>query len=299
LELAPNYSRVQWALGNALLRQGRVEEAFVEIKKSVAADPVLFANAAAATAWQFFDGDTAAIRRAVGDSPAFDASLASILAERKRFDEAMEVWRSLSAEEKKGPLAETGKMLAGRLMSEGMYRDAAEVLADVKAGPDAPRVGQVMNGGFESAVRPDNPGPFEWQIAPGLQPQIVLSNAQKHGGNNSLLFVFNSGDGKDFRTVSQVVAVEPHQTWELQVFYRADLKTSALFKWEVADAHTGKRLALSDAIPIQSDWAELRVKFIPEETDGVVIRLVREGCGPVCPVSGNLWFDDIAVVAGK
>ena len=44
LDLAPNYARVQWALGNALLRQGRVDEAFAEIQKAVAGDPESFAN---------------------------------------------------------------------------------------------------------------------------------------------------------------------------------------------------------------------------------------------------------------
>ena len=296
LELAPNYSRVQWALGNSLLRQGRIEEAFGEIKKAVASDPVAFANPAAATAWQFFDGDIAAIRRAVGDSARFDGSLAGLLAREKRFDEAMEIWRGLSPEEKKDSLRETGTTLAGKMLEGKKFRYAREALADLDDKDAGPQIGQIANGGFEGAVKPEGAGPFEWQINPGLQPQIVLSNGQKHGGNNSLLFIFNSGDGKDFRSVSQLVAVEPAASYELEIFYRSDLKTSAAFKWEVVDAADGKQIAVSDAIANRAEWSPLRVKFkSPIASDGVVVRLVREGCGQICPVAGSLWFDDVAL----
>jgi Flp pilus assembly protein TadD len=51
LELAPNYSRVRWALGNALLRQGRLDEAFPEIRKAVAGDKT-FGTPAVVAAWR-------------------------------------------------------------------------------------------------------------------------------------------------------------------------------------------------------------------------------------------------------
>jgi hypothetical protein len=37
--------------------------------------------------------------------------------------------------------------------------------------------------------------------------------------------------------------------------------------------------------------------FAPETRDGIVIRLLRDGCGQVCSVSGNLWFDDFSLRA--
>jgi Flp pilus assembly protein TadD len=295
LELAPNYSRVQWALGNALLRQGRVDEGFVEIKKAIASDPTAYSNASAITAWQFFGGDTAAIRRAVGDSPRFDGSLALLLAQEKRFDEAMKTWRGIAADDRKNLLVDTAKILAGKFLAEKQFRFAAEVLADSSDPGSVPKAGSVTNSGFESAVKPDTAGPFEWKIAAGLQPQIVLTNGEKHGGNNSLLFVFNSGDAKDFRTVSQTVAIEPAAAYEVEIFYRSDVKTSAIFRWEVADAD-GKPIALSDPIANKAEWSPLRIRFTaPANVDGVIVRLVREGCSQVCAVTGSLWFDDISI----
>ena len=295
LELAPNYARVQWALGNALLRQGRVDEGFVEIKKAIASDPTSYSNASAITAWQFFEGDTAAIDRAVGDSPRFDGSLALLLAQEKRFDEAIKTWREIAVDDRKSLLADTAQTLAGKFLAEKKFRFAAEILADSSDPNSAPEIGGVNNGGFESAVKSDTPGPFEWKIVAGLQPQIVLTNGQKHGGNNSILFVFNSGDAKDFRTISQTVAVEPGVAYDVEIFYRSDLKTSAIFRWEVADPD-GRPLALSDPISIKTDWTPLRIRFtVPPNVEGVIVRLVREGCSQVCSVNGSLWFDDISI----
>ena len=133
-------------------------------------------------------------------------------------------------------------------------------------------------------------------IAPGLLPQIVLSNGQKHSGNNSLLIVFNTKDGKDFRTVSQLVAVEPNRSYELQMFVRADLKTSAVFKWEIVDAADGHQLAISDAFANAADWNPVHLRFkTPAAGEGIVMRLVRENCGQICAVTGSIGIDDVSL----
>lgn len=291
LDLAPHYSRVQWALGNNLLRQGRIEEAFAEIRKAVAGDPT-FAAPAAAAAWQFFDGDLARIRGAMGASSQFDAALVALLARQNRFDQAMELWRSIGPAEKKASLKETGKAILEKLLEAKRYRDAAVVSTEIS---EAHEIGQVTNGGFEAAVKPEGAGTFEWQIGAGLQPQIVLNNSQKHGGSNSLLLIFNAADAKEFRSVSQTVAVEPSRNYELEVFYRSDLKTSAVFKWEVTDA-AGAQIAVTEPVSLKAEWTRLSTRFtVPGNSDGVVIRLMREGCSQVCAISGSLWFDDVAL----
>lgn len=292
LALAPNYSRVQWALGNNLLRQGRIEEAFVEIRRAVTGDST-FAAPAAAAAWQFFDGDLTRIRGAMGASSQFDAALVALLTRENRFDQAMELWRNLGPGEKKASLKETGKAILEKLIEAKRFRDAAIVSTEIS---EAHEIGQVTNGGFESAVKPDGAGIFEWQIGAGLQPQIVLNNSQKHGGSNSLLLIFNATDAKEFRAVSQTVAVEPSRNYELEVFYRSDLKTSAVFKWEAVDAGTGTQLAVTEPVAVKADWTRLSTRFtVPASGDGIVIRLVREGCSQVCAISGSLWFDDVAL----
>lgn len=294
LDLAPHYSRVQWALGNNLLRQGRIEEAFAEIRQAVSGD-VSFAAPAATAAWQFFDGDLGRIRSSMGVSSQFDAALAALLARDKQYDKALELWRQLPADEKKTSLKDVGRNLLEKLLEGKRYRDAVIVSGDLNETSEA--IGQVTNGGFESAVKPEGAGTFDWQIGGGLQPQIVLNNSHKHGGNNSLLLLFNSTDAKDFRSVSQTVAVEPGHAYELELFYRADLKTSAVFRWEVVDI-AGNRIAITEPTAVKADWTRLSARVVvPANSEGITIRLTREGCGQVCAVSGSLWFDDVALKA--
>ncbi|HUR96587.1 MAG TPA: tetratricopeptide repeat protein [Pyrinomonadaceae bacterium] len=295
LELAPNHARVQWALGNALLRQGRVDEAFGEIQKAVAGDPTSFANPAAVTAWQFFDHDIGTIRRFGAGSIQFDTALTALLVREKRLDEAVQLWKGLPVEERRTSLRETGTSLVAALLAEKRFRSASEISAGLAENGESISE-QVGNGGFEAVVKPTGSGPFEWTIAPGLQPQIVLSSGQKHGGNNSLLLVFNSNDGKEFRSVSQLVAVQPNTAYELEIFYRADVKTNASFKWEIVDASDGKQLAVSDVIANRADWSPLQLRFTSSQNaDGITLRLTRDNCGQICPVTGSIGFDDITL----
>jgi len=293
LELAPNYSRVQWALANNLLRQGRTDEAFAEIKKAVTADPATYAGPAIVAGRQFLGDDIGAIQRMISGPIEFQAALTSMLIAEKRFDEAMAIWNSFPIEQKRTKMLDTGNLLLNHLLEVKKFREAAALTAELN-NTDPPHAGQISNGGFESAVKPSGAGAFEWNVAPGMLPQIVLSNGQKHSGNNSLLIVFNTKDGKDFRTVSQLVAVEPNKAYDLEMFIRADLKTAAVFKWEIVDAADGHQLVVSDAFASGPDWKPLHLKFTTA-ADGIVIRLMRENCAQICSVTGSIGIDDVSL----
>lgn len=295
LLLAPNYSRVQWALGNALLRQGRREEAYAEIQKAVTGDPAL-AMPAAVMAWQFFNGDIAEIRRSAGGSARLDAALAALLIGQKKYDEAIAIWDSIPAAEKSTTVKDIGTTLYSKLIEARRLRQALRISYELDSQATRFEPGIVVNGGFESAVKLEGAGPFEWQIAGGLQPQIVLTNGKKHGGNNSLLLVFNTNAVTDFRSVTLLVPVEPNTEYDFQVFYSSDLKTPASFKWEVVNALDGRTIASTNAITPSTEWTPLTVRFKSSDaSDGVIIRLARGDCGTVCPIVGNLWFDDVSL----
>lgn len=298
LELAPHYSRVQWALGNTLVREERIDEGFALIRSAVAGDPA-YTDPAAATAWQILDGDLARVREVLGNSPRLDAALALILAKQKRYDDAIAVWDEIETGQKSDDLKDAGKSLLAQFSDAKRYRDVARLTADL-SGSGGAALGQINNSGFEQEVKAKNAGAFEWQIAEGDQPQIAPTSGQKHSGSNSLVLLFNTQDAKDFRPISQLVAVDPGAKYQFEIYYRADLKTAAEFKWEIADAATGKAIAQTGAAAPRSEWAPLTAAFTaPADVDGVVIRLVRENCSVVCPVSGNLWFDDARLVALK
>ena len=293
LELAPNYSRVQWALGNALLRQGRSDEGFAEIRRAVASDPT-FTNPAANTAWQIFDGDMTEVRAAIGDSVRLNAAIATLLAGQNRPDEAADIWARIPKEEKFANLNAAGVQLMSQFIEAKKYRAASRVALDL-SGNGEPVVGQVSNGSFEGEVKMQKAGHFEWRLGRGTQPQIAPTTGQKYSGNNSLVLIFNALESKEFRPLLQIVAVEPGKAYEFEMFYRSELKTSVIFKWEIVAANDGKVIASTEPLSNTAEWTGLRVKFaVPESTDGVIVRFARENCsGPVCPVNGNLWFDEM------
>ena len=153
LELAPNYAPVQWAFGNVVLRRGRTTEAFAEMLRAAENDKK-FRLPVIATAWQVFDGNLENVRRHIGDSASINPALANFLAGQKRFDEAVQVWNSLSAEEKKGVYKADGEQLFGELIAAKKFRVALQVRQSLDDKPDAERfvVGKIFNGGFEMTI---------------------------------------------------------------------------------------------------------------------------------------------------
>ena len=294
LALAPNYSQVQWSLGNFLLRQGKDAEAFNEIRKAAEGDKT-FANPAVASAWQLFDGDTARIKNYVGDSANLKAAFALVLAKEKRFDESLEVWNGVPEDARKTEFKANGDEIYQKMLEAKKYRAALQLFSQI-AGSDEKKsaLGKVTNGSFETNINSQNAGVFEWQIADGAEPQIFLDKTQKHDGETSLIVLSNSKDGKAFRNISQTIAVESGKKYAFETFYKSELKTTATAKWEVVDAADGKILAATEAVDANADWKNLKAEFtVPETTEGVTIRLVRVPCSAtLCPISGKLWFDD-------
>lgn len=297
LELAPNYSQVQWSLGNNLLRQGKAAEAYAEIRKAVDGDPV-FANPAVATAWQIFEGDITQIKQVVGDSVQTKSALAIFLTKEKRFDEAFEIWNSLPDDAKKTAFKANSEELYNQLLAAKKYRSALKVLSQISAERTSKiEIGRVANGGFEDGFDLQNTNIFDWQTSEGAHPQIGLNNEHKHGGGFSLFMIFNSPDGKQFRNVSQTIVVESGKKYAFEMFYRAELKTSATLRWEIVDAADGKILAATETLATNADWTSQKSEFVASEiTEAVTIRLVRGVCGSqICPISGKVWFDDLTL----
>lgn len=300
VELAPNYARVRWAYGNVILRQGKTAEAFAEMRQAAEGEKT-FINPLVATAWQIFDGDIAQIKQNIGDSTQINFALPTFLAKQNRFAEAFAIWDSLPAEAKKTTFKENGEDFFKQLIEAKKYRDAVRIKTNIReSAAENFAVGVISNGGFETDIKP-NTDVFGWQIADGVQPQIGFDIAQKQGGNQSLVIVFNSPNGQDFRALSQIVVVESGKSYGFEAVYKSILRTSATLKWEIVDVSDGKVLAATEAVAANAEWTNLKADFIvPENTQAVTIRLAREACKTTaCPISGKIWFDDFNLVSNS
>jgi len=298
LEFAPNYAQVQWTLGNVLLRRGQIREAFFEIRRAAESD-MNYRIPAIGAAWQIFDGSLADVKQNIGDSGNLNSALMIFLAKQKRFAEAVEIWNALPAEEKKTTLKTEGEALFGELIAAKQYRTALEIQTSIDGESNAENfaLGKIFNGGFESEVKREKATVFDWQIADGAQPQIGFDDNQKVGGTRSLVIIFNSSDGKDFRQVSQIIAVEAVRKYGFSLSYKSELKTSGTLHWEIVDDSNGKVLAITNPISPNADWTNLKTEFVTAaNTQAVTVRLVRESCKSIiCPITGKVWFDDFSI----
>lgn len=295
LQLAPNYAAVEWAYGNALIRQGETAKGFAMIARAAEANQD-YGRTTALTALEMFGGDLTRVRQVLGESDSTNESLAAVLAKQGRFDEAFEAWSKLA--EKQTKHEKLGVSLIEQMAGARKFRAAARVSSDIQTGEgDKPAIEQVSNGGFEGGVKLRNAGLFEWQIAGGAQPQIALADSGSHGGRYNLVVIFDSFETSAWRTISKTVPVAPGAAYEFELFYKSDLKTQATLKWEIADATTAASLAATTAMTPAADWTSLKIKFtMPAASDGVIIRLAREGCtSPSCPANGKMSFDDFAL----
>ena len=297
LELAPNYSSVQWAAGNAFIRHKKMDQGFALIAKAAAGNAT-FAESGTALVFQLYDDDAGAVKRLLGNSAPVNNALSRVLMSRQRYDEAVDAWRQIPPEDRRDMYRELSNQFIAQLLASKQVRAAMTAYADVATGDDdRPAVAKILNGGFESGIKLKGAGPFQWHIGEGAQPLIGLTDAQKHSGQYALIMNFNSFESVAFRTLEQTVPVDPGRTYSLEVFYKAEMKTPAEFRWEITDIGTGAVIGKTPDLVNADDWTPLNARFTTgAKSDGIIVRIVREGCyGPICPSNGKIVFDDVGL----
>lgn len=295
LDLAPNYSIVHWVYGNALIREANFDEGLSMIAAAAASD-TKYVGPAVSTALQVSDGDPAEVRRKLGDSPAINAGLAKALISQGQFEKASESWNRIPAEIKQTDFKSLGESLRSQLVENKRFRLAADLENDLSSGGLTKRP-DLVNGGFEEEIKLGSTDIFDWRVSPGTHPQVGLSDSIKRSGRFSLALVFNSVEAAGLRSIEQTIAVDPGADYELGFFYRSDLRSDAILRWEVVNAANLQSVAESEPLLNTADWKEMKLRFrAPAEADGVQLRLVRTGCGGLtCSMNGRVFFDDVSL----
>ncbi|MBV9209879.1 MAG: hypothetical protein JOZ52_04590, partial [Acidobacteria bacterium] len=224
VELAPTYAYPHWYLGNLLLRAGRTDEAFTELRRAAESNPTAFRPLIFDAAWNIYDKDVQAIERVVGADANVRAQLATFLATHERAEDAVRLWKSLSKDEKQAE-AKTGEALLRALFDKKQYRAAQELARDlgVESGES---VGRFANGGFESEIKAAGASLFGWQINSVAQTEVAVDTNQHHGGTRSLRIIFDGFSKPGYYNITQVVAVEPATRYRFEGYVRTqDLKS--------------------------------------------------------------------------
>jgi hypothetical protein len=297
-ELAPSYAEPRWHLGNVLLRAGRGDEAFTELRRAADADPKLRSQIFNA-AWYVYDENVDAIKDAVGGSVAARAELAVYVAGRGRFDDALRMWASLSPAEKKEQRA-SGEAVMKALLAAKRHRAALEVSRDLNPGASpALKAEEIANPGFETDIEAAETTIFGWKVTSVPQAQIGFDESNRHEGLRSLRIAFRSPSTLLFANISQLLVVEPNTQYRLGYYVRTEgLKSGGTPLVQVLDGADGTTvLGFSQPLPNGThDWQLVTIDFkTPPRSEAVIVRVTRAACvggDPVCPIFGFVWYDD-------
>jgi len=297
--LAPSYAYPRWYLGNLLLRNGRYDEAFGELRIASGADPELLPQQFNLI-WAIYSNDPEGLGAAVGQSSAARASFALYLLTQKRVNDGLRLWNGMSIDEKKAN-RNTGESIIKNLNNERRFHDALNVWNDITSEKYRTELGHIFDGSFEEAVSYDPETVFGWQVKGAPQMQIGIDPAKSHGGARSLRMTFQVRANLEAINVSQLVPVQTQTEYEFECYVSTyKLETGSAPHIQIVDAASGAVLVSSQMAPGgTNDWNRINLSFkTGEKTEAVTLKIVRSSCGteetPICPIFGSVWYDDFS-----
>lgn len=294
-ELAPSYAYPRWYLGNLLIRSGRYDQAFAELRRAADANPGLRSQLLN-LAWAINNDDLDSFVEAVGNSANARAESAEYLMGRQRFEDGILLWQGLNVTEKRANRT-NGEAIVGALVTARRFHQAAEIENDLVPGA-AYRIGEArfVDGGFEDDVVPHKGAVFGWQVKSLQQAQVGIDPNRGHNSSRSLRIVFQVPSRLDSISVSQLVPVMPGTEYDFECYVRSqDLQSASTPRIEIVDATEGAGVTASNPAPTGStDWQRIALSFkTGAKSEAVTLKIIRTSCGedPVCPIFGTVWYD--------
>jgi tetratricopeptide (TPR) repeat protein len=295
--LAPAYAYPHWYLGNLLLRSGRYDEAFAELRLASEADPELQPQQFNLI-WAIYSNDPEGLKKSVGSSAAARAQFALYLLEQKHYEEGLRLWNELTAEEKKAN-KETAQSIVTTLNSELRFHDAMQVWNDVTTEKFHVEVGRIFDASFEEPLAYGTETVFGWQVKSASNVSIGIDPNKGHNGERSLRFAFQVRNNIEGISAGQLIPVAPRSEYDFEFYVSTDkLESGSTPLVQIVDASNGAVLAASQMAPGgTNDWNRVNLSFkTGDKTEAVNLKIVRVSCGseevPVCPIFGSVWYDD-------
>jgi len=298
--LAPAYAYPRWYLGNLLVRDGRYDEAFAELRLASQAEPE-FQGQVFNLAWQIYSDDSEAVKKAIGESPTTRAQFVVYLFGFNQIDQGLKFWNEMSIEDRKANFA-SGESIIASLKKEHRYHDALKVWNDIANDRMRAEVGSIFDNSFEEANSYDLDSPFGWQVSSAPQVSIGVDENESQKGVRSLHWIFQVRTNVGPVQASQLVPVQPQTEYEFEGYVRTDdLESGSTPVIEIVDPVDEKTIVSSPAAPRgTNNWNRVNLTFkTPEKLEAVVVRVVRTSCvseeTPICPIFGSVWYDNFSI----
>lgn len=295
VRLAPYYAQPRWQRGNLLLRFGRFDEAFADLRMAARSNPELTANVID-LAWGISKGDMGETERLVQiESDRMRLAFAHFLARKGRGAEALIQFQATAESTSKDR-----RELVQKLINAGAFREAFAIWQTTVSGVVAGSEGGIFDGGFEGALSLNETG-FGWRIQ--RNPSAVKmsqDSSTPHVGGRSLRIEFSGDSSPGTHLISQLLVLQPAIKYRLKFARRTHEIVSGVLPLVVVydTSKEGRRLGQSMPLPQgSSDWDVVSFDFTTEEKSGAVsVTLERQHCGsPPCPIFGTLWLDSFSI----
>jgi hypothetical protein len=300
ITLAPSYSYPHWYLGNLLLRNARYDEAFAELRIASKADPELQSQLFG-LALAVYGDDLESMKKAVGESAVDRAAFALNLVLAKQFEKGLQIWDSLSNDEKTAN-RKTAQEIINNLRINFRFHDALKVWNESMPTEYRGELDHVFDGSFEKRITYGPEIVVGWQVNNNPQMQIAIDPDKSHEGHRSLKLLFEARANLEAVNVFEVVPVDPGTEYELEWYVSTkDLVTGSTPKVDVLDPTTNGVIVSSSPAPTGTiPWTKMTTSFkTGANTEAVFVRVVRTSCAtkdtPACPIFGTVWYDDFSI----
>lgn len=290
---APYYGHPKWQRGNYLLRTGRYDDAFNDLRTAASSNHALIPSLID-LAWGVSRQNPDLTSRWAGiTDDRMRIAFARYLAGHGKGREAVEQFRASRVVS-----LEARRELLGDLIANNSFREAYEIWRGM--GPSDDRLTAIHDGDFETSGTLDDSG-FGWRFAPGSQgARISLDANQPQSGRQSLRLTFMGYSEPNTAVLSQLLLVEPRKRYRVKFSVRGEkLETGGLPLIRVVDAIT-KTKVLGQSVPMEfegSAWRSMSFDFQTDDgIEAVELRLQRKQClSSPCPIFGSLWLDRFAI----
>ncbi len=296
----PDSAEVAFYFGNFLLRQGRYQAAYTQLRRAVSGDPS-FLPLAISRAWQA-TGDASQIidRLLPPDANSYTQAI-DYFASIQQCDAALAVWSRLASSQKPVPAAATFPLL-DELIREDRSADARRVWLQSVFGVNRPDTGwpdssAVWNGDFAKNL---SGGGLGWRWNPLRGVYLSFEAAPQQSGVRALRLDFNGGSNVDLSAPYQYVPVEAGQLYHFHALMRTNgITTESGLRFSISDPnHPGAVNVVTDNFIGTHAWTPVDADVMTgPDTHFLLLRLIRPPSRLFDnKLAGTVWIADVSLV---
>ena len=306
VSLSPMTPRFEWLAGNHYLQRGHPEQAMDHFRSLLALDDT-YAQPVFQVCLRAV-GDPQTVFQKVlpaNNDPVLQLAYLDAVSNPSNIDFANQVWEQISSNGFSGSVADAKPYLEC-LLNTGNVPQAEKVWQDlIKAGVvRKPSIGDadnlVYNGGFEQT--PLDAG-FDWQDPNTPSVEADFRDPSAYRGSHCLRVDYAAGHNFESEPVSELVPVDPRQSYRLTAYARSEGITSDSGpRLRVVDPECPDCLSVSTPPTLETTpWHLLTLDFTTGAKTRVVWLSVWRPRSRTFPmeIGGSFWLDNVILQASK